>query len=253
MSFNLDKGAGHRARLGLLILESDQSIEDEFRLLTAISGISIYHSRLANETIITPKSLSRMKEEIPSAAKLFPKYLNLSVIGYGCTSGATIIGEKKIKTIIGDIHPGISVTNPLTAAKEALRVLNIKRLGLVTPYSPDVTQSMEANFKEAGFEVTELGSFFEEDDKIVGKIDPESILKATLEIGANKACDGVFISCTNLRASSIIEKAEALLGKPVTASNHALAWHMMRLAGIDDKINSLGKLFKISRADFIRH
>ena len=70
-------------------------------------------------------------------------------------------------------------------------------------------------------------------------------MKATLEIGASDLCDGVFISCTNLRAAPIIEKAESILKKPVTASNHALAWHMIRLAGIQDNKSGLGKLFRL--------
>ena len=51
--FTKDYGTGPRARLGLLVLESDQSIEDEFRLHTKVAGVSVYHSRLQNETIIT--------------------------------------------------------------------------------------------------------------------------------------------------------------------------------------------------------
>ena len=243
--FKKDTGAGYRARLGLLVLESDQSIEDEFRLLTQIDGVSVYHSRLANDTIITPESLAKMEKQIPLAAKLFPKYLDLKVIGDGCTSGSTIIGENRIANIINNMHPGISVTNPLTASKEALKALNIKCVGLVTPYSPTVTQSMEMNFNAAGFAIKAVGSFFEENDEIVGKIDEDSILKATLEIGANDLCDGVFISCTNLRASPIIERAENILKKPVTASNHALAWHMIRLAGIQDNKSGLGRLFRL--------
>ena len=243
--FTKDHGTGPRARLGLLVLESDQSIEDEFRLLTKVAGVSLYHSRLKNETIITPESLSKMKEQLPLASNLFPKYLNLKVIGYGCTSGSTIIGETIVSDIIGKVHPNVLVTNPMTAAKVALKALNINCMGLVTPYSPDITKSMEINLKDSGFEVKQVGSFFEEDDKIVGKIDQNSILDATIEIGKNNLCDGVFISCTNLRASPIIEKAEAILNKPVTASNHALAWHMLRLAGINDKISGLGKLFNL--------
>ena len=34
------------------------------------------------------------------------------------------------------------------------------------------------------------------------------------------------------------------LGKPVTASNHALAWHMLRLSGIDDALPGRGRLFQ---------
>ena len=34
---------------------------------------------------------------------------------------------------------------------------------------------------------------------------------------------------------------------PVTASNHALAWHLLRLAGISDEIAGFGRLFKLQR------
>ena len=243
--FTKDHGAGNRARLGLLVLESDQTIEDEFKLLTQVKGVSVYHSRLSNDTIITSESLSKMEKQLPLAASLLPKYLNLKVIGYGCTSGSTIIGETQVANIIGKIHPKTPITNPLTAAKKAFRALNINRLGLVTPYSPIVTKSMEINFKNSGFDINNIGSFYEEDDIVVGKIDQDSILRATLEIGSKDQCDGVFISCTNLRASSIIKKAEIALNKPVTASNHALAWHMLRLSGINDNIDGLGKLFHL--------
>ena len=40
-----------------------------------------------------------------------------------------------------------------------------------------------------------------------------------------------------------IESAEKYLGKPVTSSNHALAWHLLRLAGILDNSENLGRLF----------
>jgi len=63
-------------------------------------------------------------------------------------------------------------------------------------------------------------------------------------VGQSDAVDGVFISCTSLRAAGIIEQAETALGKPVTASNHALAWHLLRLAGIKDEVEGFGRLFE---------
>ncbi|MDG1084956.1 MAG: Asp/Glu racemase, partial [Planktotalea sp.] len=63
-------------------------------------------------------------------------------------------------------------------------------------------------------------------------------------LGQSEACDGVFISCTSLRAAGIVEQAERQLGKPVTSSNHALAWHLLRLAGIDDGLDGFGQLFQ---------
>ncbi|MGC1487400.1 MAG: Asp/Glu racemase [Albidovulum sp.] len=248
LTFTTDDGAGARARLGLLVLESDQTMEWEFRDLTDLPGVSVYHARLANDVTVTPDTLAKMADELPVAARLLPGYMGLNAIGYGCTSAATIIGEDRVASIIGAVHPGLPSTNPLTAAKAALASLGVKRLGLLTPYSPDVTKAMQARFNDAGIAVSVVGSFYEESDLVVGKIDPQSILKGALSVGQSADVDGVFISCTSLRAAGIIAAAEKALGKPVTASNHALAWHLLRLAGITDTRDDAGQLFRTQLA-----
>jgi maleate isomerase len=243
--FSTDPDASVRARLGLLVLESDQTMEREIREITDALGVSVYHARLANETVVTSDSLAKMEAELPVAASLLPEYLGLRAIGYGCTSGATIIGEDRIEAILRETHPDIPSTNPLTAAKAALKALGVERLGLLTPYTPEVTEAMQQRFGEAGIAITVVGSFYEENDIVVGQIDPKSILKAAIALGKSDLCDGIFISCTSLRAAGIIKEAEVELGKPVTASNHALAWHLLRLAGIDDKLADFGRLFSV--------
>ena len=62
-----------------------------------------------------------MEEQLPVAAKLLPDYLNLSSIGYGCTSASTIIGEDtgEVK-LLNNFHPDVPSTNPLTAAKASI-------------------------------------------------------------------------------------------------------------------------------------
>ena len=106
LSFKTDAGAGARARLGLLVLESDQTMEWEFRNLTHLPGVSTYHARLANAVTVTPDTLAAMEQELPIAARLLPDYLGLKAIGYGCTSGSTIIGEERVAEIIAQAHPG---------------------------------------------------------------------------------------------------------------------------------------------------
>ena len=101
----------------------------------------------------------------------------------------------------------------------------------------------QRKFTKAGLTVTVLGSYYEESDLNVGKIDTSSILEATVSVGKSKNCDGVFISCTALRATNIIREAEQVLQKPVTGSNHALAWHLLRLANINDQSPNFGRLF----------
>lgn len=243
--FKTDAGEGARARLGVLVLESDQTLEPEFARLLDLPGVATYHARLANAMTVTPETLAQMAEELPKAAGLLPTYLGVDAIGYGCTSGATVIGEARVEEIVQAIHPGVKVTNPITAAKAALGALGVQRIGLLTPYTPDVTGAMQANFQAAGFEVSVVGSFYEESDAVVGKISQDSITSAAVELGQREDVDGVFISCTSLRASPIIEGIEATLGKPVTASNHALAWHLMRIAGVMDQVPGAGRLFQL--------
>ena len=244
LDFKTDLGAGARARIGLLVLESDQTMEWEMRQMADLPGVAIYHARLANEAEVTPETLVQMELEVPKAAALLPEYLGLKAIGYGCTSGSTIIGEQRVSELIQMNNPTVPTSNPLTAAKAALKRLGIKRLGLVTPYRPDVTELMQARFEEAGIVIQSVGSFYQQDDRVVGRITSDAILEAALTIGQNDLVDGVFISCTSLRAAGIIEQAEAALGKPVTASNHALAWHLLRLTGIRDEVAGFGRLFR---------
>ena len=41
----------------------------------------------------------------------------------------------------------------------------------------------------------------------------------------------------------IIQELEEIIGIHVRTSNQAMAWHCMRLAGVNEKIPKLGRLF----------
>ena len=95
-----------------------------------------------------------------------------------------------------------------------------------------------------GISVPVMGSFNEEDDRRAARIDAASIRDATLRLGRAAEVDGVFVSCTSLRLVEAVAAIEAELDKPVTSSNHALAWHCLRLAGIDDRRPGFGRLLE---------
>ena len=64
MAFETDGGIGTKAALGLLVLETDQTIEDEFRFLLPESGIALYGARLHNDAKITPETLAEMEARV---------------------------------------------------------------------------------------------------------------------------------------------------------------------------------------------
>ncbi|MCK0126907.1 hypothetical protein MWU76_21130 [Gelidibacter sp. F2691] len=244
LDFVTDDGLGARARLGLIVLQTDQTIEHEFAgIFGAQDGVSIYASRIPNAMDVTPETLRQMATDLPHTAGLLPTSFGFDVIGYACTSGATMIGEDRVDALIRGVHPEVKTTNPISACKAALSALGLKRIALVTPYPVDVTLQMQANLRVAGFETTAVATFDQSDDFTVARISADSILKAVLQIGAQSDCDGVFVSCTSLRAMQVIAKAEAILDKPVISSNQVLAWHMMRLAGLSEAPPNAGRLF----------
>lgn len=244
LSFDTDDGFGTRARIGLIVLESDQTIEAEARML-GIDGVDFYHSRIPVEYEVTPETLSAMKAQLPAAAELLPKEFDFDVIGYGCTSAATIIGTDGISEGIQSVHPAMTCSNPISAAVAAFKALGARRIAVVTPYTAEVTAPIVEHFSNADLEVTAVGSFLESSDLVVARISEESVAAGAKTIAARADCDAVFVSCTSLRALRMIEDIERQTGVPVVSSNLALFWHLLRLAGVDDQLDGFGTLFRM--------
>ncbi|MFW5679909.1 MAG: Asp/Glu racemase [Pseudomonadota bacterium] len=244
LPFETDGGVGARASVGLLVLEVDQTIEDEVRTVWPRDGVGLYATRLPNDPMITPETLRAMEARIAPTTALLAPPADLSVIGFGCTSAAMVIGEERVAELVRSVRPGVKVTDPVTAMLAAFRALGVRRIGLLTPYIAEINQAMRAALMARGLDVPAMASFNESDDTVVGRITPASIVAGVERLAALDSCDGVFVSCTSLRVVKIAEEIEARTGKPVTSSNHAMAWHMLRLAGIDDVIPGYGRLYR---------
>ena len=91
-----------------------------------------------------------------------------------------------------------------------------------------------------------FGSFNADRDTVVARITPQSIEQSVREIIRHAEVDAVFVSCTSVRLMQACAELEKNLGIPLTSSNHAMAWHALRLAGIDDKLGQFGSLFELA-------
>ena len=244
LDFKTDGGIGTRANLGLVVLETDQTLEHEFaRIMASLSGVALYHSRIPMVAEVNENTLSQMEHDLPASVELFPPSTNFAAIGYACTSASVLIGSARVAEIIGSVCPDVATSDPLAAVIAAGKFLGIERLGFLTPYVPSVSQRMLERLEEAGFSIASFGSFEEGDDRVVARITTGSLLEGIEAVISESECDGVFVACTNLRCLEIIPEAEARFGIPILSSNQALAWHMLRLAGIEDSFSEFGRLF----------
>lgn len=246
LPFQADRGIASRARIGLLVLATDFTIEHEWRrIMTGLDGVALYQSRILNDNQITPETLRAMEPRIAAATDVILPGNSLDVVAYGCTSASMAIGEERVFERIRSVRPDAKCTTPITAAFAAFRALKAKRIGVLTPYRADVNRIVAGYIRARGFEVPVFGSFNEPDDGKVSRITPASI-RASVDILLKTApVDAVFVSCTSVRLAEAAAAIEAETGVPVTSSNHAMAWHALRLAGVNDSLPQWGRLFAL--------
>ncbi|MCV6594666.1 MAG: aspartate/glutamate racemase family protein [Silicimonas sp.] len=215
--------------LGLIVLQTDETIEPEFNHAFADHPSPLYVTRIPSSPTVTTDTLAAMEADLARAADLLPKARPYPVVGYGCTSASSVIGSDKVEALVQKTCQTAHVTNPLRAAIACAAHHGISKLALISPYIEEVNTPLRSRFSEAGLSTDVFATFGEAQEAKVVRISTTSIVEAATRLGAGPNVDGVFLSCTNLPTRQAIPEIEARIGKPVLSSNQALAWHMKSL------------------------
>ena len=224
--------------VGLIVLQTDETIERDMRRL--LGDAPLYVTRVPSAPVVTSEALQQMANEISGAASLLPQAVEFSAIGYGCTSGTAQIGPNQIADLVKAGTATQGVTEPVSALIAACNHLGIKRLAFLSPYIAEVSGRLRNVLADADVQTPVFGSFAEEVEEKVVRIDGPSIINAARDLCADAQVDGLFLSCTNLRTLDVIAPLEAELDIPVLSSNLVLGWHMAQLAGVP--FSGLGRL-----------
>jgi maleate isomerase len=232
---------GARARIGLIGLASGMTTERDMHRIIAQEGVLLVSTRVADNNSVTLADLKDMEADLARAAGTILPGEHLDVIAYGCTSGAIAIGEAAVERCIAAVRGHVRVTNQFRSAVSALNALKASRISLVSPYTHDVTEQMRRHLQGQGLEVLHAVAFGLQRGNEICSVDEETVLAETLAADLPEV-EGLFICCGGLRTLAILEQAERQLKKPVVSSNQSLAWHALRLAGIDDPVHGYGRL-----------
>ena len=239
-----DGGPGWRAKIGLIALVHDLGFEPEFMRFSQCDGVAVYTNRIDMDCDTTPETLRDMLPRIEAVTKGLARLGGLDVVAYGCTAGSLLIGPGRIKEAVNRVLPNAQVVTPISSVVTALRAASCRRIGLITPYSEDVNREFAGFLEGQGFDIARFRSAQMRDGFEMGRIDPAWLLTAA-EPMADADIDGLFISCTALNVSPVLEQLEALVGKPVITSNQSMAWHALRLAGIEDELANVGRYLSV--------
>ncbi|MFZ0693448.1 MAG: arylmalonate decarboxylase [Alphaproteobacteria bacterium] len=237
-----DQGAHSRAKLGFVLLASEQTIEDDLMRMRP-AGVGVHFTRVRNSDTITVDTLRAMRQGLADAASLIAPEAGLNVVCYACTSGSVVIGEDEVIAELGRGAPHARATTLVTGVVEGLRALEARRIVVGTPYLDEIN-AIERDFLERkGFEILAFEGLNIRLDTDIVRVSPKFIYEFARALDKPDA-DAIFISCGALRTLEVIQDIEAALGKPVVASNQAMMWHCLRLAGIGDRLERYGRLFQ---------
>ncbi len=231
-AYDLSPPIGHRAAFGLIALQSDETLEPEVTPMLSGDGLALYATRVPSAPEVTAETLATMEAGLAASAGLLPPSIDFDVVGYACTSGASVIGAA---AVAAQVRRGVKtreVTNPMSALAAACAALGISQTALLSPYVAHVSDALRAALAENGVETPVFGSFDEAEEARVARMDPASVVAPAVELAGQGDVQGVILSCTNLRTITVIEQIETACGLPVLSSNQALAWHMRELAGV---------------------
>jgi maleate isomerase len=233
---------GYRGKIGILVPNINTTMEMDFHRM-APEGVSVHTARISWEA--PESSVEALREMTERAVKAATDVAaaHVDVIVYGCTSGSFFKGitwDKELSKIIARETKVPAITTS-TAMVEGLREMGIKKVSVATPYSEEVDKRLEAFLSGNGFKVMRLESLRQKDVWEHARNAPFILYQLGKKTFVPEA-DGVFISCTQLRAVDIVEQLEKDIGKPVVTAVQASMWLALRTLGFKSPVNGYGTL-----------
>lgn len=230
-----------RWRIGLVALGTDFTAELDFAQMRPSDQVGLYVNRVPFANPTTRENLLRMQPHLAEAAALILPDERLDAIAYACTSASALIGDDQVRAALQQGKPGTPCVTPTSAALAAFAALGVSRVSVMAPYVQEVSEGLADYFASQGLDVLTLGYLGIADDRQIGKLTPQSVLESAVAATAPDA-EGLFLSCTALRAAPLVQELEQRLGKVVITSNQAMVWQSLRAAGCTAPIAGYGRL-----------
>ena len=228
-------------RIGFIIPSSNRMVEQEMvRVLPA--GVTAHVARL-RMTGAYERPLEALLPDVSNAAATLAD-ARCDAVAFHCTANSTAEGADGEARLLGALRAGSggAITTTATAIREALDALDARRIVLVTPYTPAVTDHEATFFVDAGYQVAAtVATNLAGSDAYCAT--PAEAWEASLMKARRDDVDAYVLSCANIACFAVIERVERALGKPLVTSNQSVLWATLRAAAAP-RPQRLGRLME---------
>ncbi len=242
----LERDERPRATLGCIQLPTDLTLDEEGPALVGrLPGVRLRLQKVELDgESLDLRNYETARGRIARAAATLRPVGGLDVVGLACTSLAFALGRDHVQRELAQAQPGAQVTDMATALLAALDELDVRRPALLTPYVDELHERNLALLRESGREVVAHRHLGLSTDEEISAVSARSLRRLALATDVDDA-DGLVIACSAFRAcrAGFLDQLEDELGKPVVSSQQAFLWHLLRLAGVRDRVGGHGSLF----------
>jgi maleate isomerase len=215
-------------------------------MLADLPDVSAHFGRFrVTEIALSDNALGQFDDTAILAAAELLSHAKVHTIAWNGTS-AGWLGFESDQRLCQRIAAatGIQAATSMLALNEVLAATGVRRLGLVTPYIPDVQARIVANYAALGITCVGEPGLGIQDNYAFAEV-PEERLAAMIRAAAAEKPDAIGVICTNLRSARLVEDLERETGVPVYDTIATALWKSLRLAGADPaRVTGWGRLFR---------
>lgn len=233
------------ARIGMLVPSSNTVLEPYTAAMFAATGATAHFARF-RVVEISLSDASQGQFALPPILEAAERLAEAKpdLIAWNGTSASWLgLGRDRALCDAITAHTGIAATSTMLAYDALLRAAGMDRIGIVTPYLPDVQAHIVANFAAQGITVTGEAHLSDKGNFSFADHSPETVAQLVRQVAATGP-QAVAIICTNFRGAPVAAALEDGLGIPVLDSVAVTAAFCLRRAGVDPRgVTGWGSVF----------
>jgi maleate cis-trans isomerase len=147
--------------VGLLTPQANTTVEPEFAILMP-PGYAFLNARMVSDK---PTIEGRLGDYFSTLENSIAQFANapMGAVAFACTGASYLQGVERERAAVEAIETahGICFLTAGRAVAEALQRLGARRIGLVSPYPPHLTEASIAYWREYGFEIVAVTGAFD--------------------------------------------------------------------------------------------
>lgn len=238
-------------RIGLIVPSSNTTMETEVPELLrrhaegADATFTVHSSRAVLHTV-DPESLHRMVGEGDRCAAELAD-ARVAAIGYACLIALMAEGPRaheRIEHQLGEVVAANGATAPVISSAGALvrtlLDLGLRRVAIVTPYVPELTELVIRYLSAYDVDVVDSVSLGVADNHAVGDLDPTDLPRHVERLDLTRA-DGVVLSaCVQMPSLPSVQIVQDKVGLPVVTAATSTTRELLAAIGLPAAVRNAG-------------